>query len=118
AVVLLFEPEQKRGPEFRAQNSGYDWWHRHQLIPFRRVLLVARLGHCLLLLRIRKSGNERSARSPQPTVTRSTHAVQRAETAKCARIAHRKYSLALARPRRQLRASKIPDKRFNRWVKR
>ena len=39
------EPDPKLGPEFRVQNSGYDW-HNCRLIPFGRVLLLFATRPC------------------------------------------------------------------------
>ncbi len=48
--MVLWKPDWKRGPEFRAPNSGENRWLSRRLIPFRRVLFfVARLGPRLLL---------------------------------------------------------------------
>jgi hypothetical protein len=41
SVVLLWKPDWKRGPEFRAPNSGDNRWLSRRLIPFRRVLFFS-----------------------------------------------------------------------------
>ena len=41
------KPDEKLGPKFRAPYSGYSLCRHRRLIPIKRVLINARLGHCL-----------------------------------------------------------------------
>jgi hypothetical protein len=50
--VVLWKPDWKRGPKFRAPNSGDNQWLSRWLIPFRRVLFFVRDSATVLLLRL------------------------------------------------------------------